>query len=204
MTEIILHSERLDRVLAKACTLSTALPWETLTEKAAYRAAERAVERKVEYPPYLRAPMPQLYTRTPQKRSHTWTPRQRRWFFANLREGNIQLHAGPYPSKFKAFKHQFGFFSRLTRGEIVLPYNRSGALGNSLTYRLHVQFPRAGFVMGSNRDYAPKVIGDETQQAPYHRGHWTPLAEQVRDNIAPISDAFADGLLLALRDFLAQ
>lgn len=83
-----------------------------------------------------------------------------------------------YRSKFKNKKQQAKVMQLARDGKI--PYKRTGTLGKSIT----TQVKKAGrgkvrISIGSDRDYAPYVIGDDQEQSHYHRGNWTPIVEDV-------------------------
>jgi len=79
---------------------------------------------------------------------------------------------------FKTLKSQRWFFANLNAGNITVPYQRSGTLGQGWTT---AQPHWHTAVIGNNIPYASLVQGDDSQQAPYHMGNWS-QAEQVGED----------------------
>jgi hypothetical protein len=93
----------------------------------------------------------------------------------------IDAQGNPYKSKFK-------------RGEIRIPYRRTGRLGASITSDIEVKSAdaSASTFVGTNVAYAPYVIGTPGAmpgQAPYHTGTWTPLEDDLLRGQAKITSA---------------
>jgi hypothetical protein len=101
-----------------------------------------------ELPPYPAKPQP-------GEASRHWTPKQRAWFFAALRAGEVQT-----------------------------PYKRrlAGGLGGSLSTEVRSQAGQLTGLMGPSMPYAPYVIGLD-QQASLHAGRWWTLEEEVEKNL---------------------
>lgn len=85
------------------------------------------------------------------------------------------LHKYPTQSgkkmQFKSAKQRAFVIAAIKRGDIQVPYRRSGDYGRSFE-----KSPIAdGLVLRSNLAYAPYVRGEP--QASYHKGNWTTLDE---------------------------
>jgi len=87
--------------------------------------------------------------------------RQRRWFFAALRDGRIQV-----------------------------PYRRTGTLGRSWTTDVIVTPDALLGVVGTNTVYAPWVQ-DRERQARIHQGRWQTVSDVVERNADAIMQQFA-------------
>ena len=82
--------------------------------------------------------------------------KQRRWFFANLREGNIEV---PY-----------------RRGQSP----GSEKLGSSWNIRTENRGGNIKAIIGTPASYAPYVM-DERRQAAYHKGNWKTIQSIAKD-----------------------
>lgn len=98
------------------------------------------------------------YPAPPTFQGHaTWmTPKQRRWFFANLRAGTIQV-----------------------------PYRRTGKLGQSWTTRVERTGTGLVGIVGNVRTYAP-YVQDKGRQARIHQGRWPVAQDAIKQNLAAI------------------
>ena len=92
-----------------------------------------------------------------------------------------RLSAAQYPAAsgakqpFVSDKQRRYFFAALHRGEITVPYRRSGALGAAENWQ---QIPASdGLTLRSTRKYGALVRG-AADQAKYHRGTW-PTDEDI-------------------------
>jgi hypothetical protein len=75
------------------------------------------------------------------------------------------------------------FFWALAKGEIKVPYRRTGRTGQGITSAPFARGDVVGFFIGTNSPGAVYVLGTPRQgQAMYHQDWWTPLAWSVRDN----------------------
>lgn len=75
------------------------------------------------------------------------------------------------PQPFKSDKQRRYFFAALRRGEIKVPYRRTGTLGRRWTTEVSPDGRRG--VVGNNTPYGPLVQGDASQQVRYHAaGGW--------------------------------
>ena len=134
------------------------------------------------YPAGNAGELPKSYTRQPEKRGFK-SAKQRRYFFWALRAGIIEVHSGAYQSKFKSRKQQGYFFWAMASGKITLPYKRIGKLQQEITTESTVNGNEVIGRIGTAIAYAPYVIGDDTQQAPIHKGRWWQLADEVEKNL---------------------
>ncbi len=135
-----------------------------------------------EYPEGNAGELPAVYTRQPQKRKWA-SAKQRRYFFAALREGKIALHTGAYQSKFKSAKQQGYLFWAIRTGKIQIPYRRTGTLQRQITTETTINGTEVTGNIGTALEYAPSVIG--ANQAPIHQGRWWKLTDEVQKNLDP-------------------
>ena len=80
----------------------------------------------------------------------------------------------PNPSRkkqpFKSAKQRRYFFAALRSGKITVPYPRTqGLAANTSKRRLGL----SGMAVKFTRPYAAFVIGEDEEQADYHKGTWT-------------------------------
>jgi hypothetical protein len=66
-------------------------------------------------------------------------------------------------------------------------YRRTGTLGRSITTKTERTAGNILGIIGSNTDYAPVVISENTQ-APVHQGRWWTLHEVVRKAADKVAD----------------
>lgn len=115
------------------------------------------------YPPASGKPRPKIYTRT-------------------RKDGSTYLSA------FASQAEQGKVFSLIDEGKI--PYPRSGILGRSITSAISDLTGSSVTVrIGTAISYAPLVIGDDDQQAAYHKGTWWQLSAVMAENTAIIETA---------------
>lgn len=106
-----------------------------------------------------------------------------------------------YLSKFKTMKQQAKVMSLAKQGKI--PYKRTGTLGRSITSEAqNATANGVDVVIGTNRKYAPYVIGSPPMQSHYHMGTWTPLADDMQRNVNTIADAFGRAALKEINAYL--
>jgi len=93
-----------------------------------------------------------------------------------------KLAQSPAPShraqKFVSAKQRRFFFAALRKGQIVVPYRRTGALSGSWGKQPF----GGGVAVRSSADYAELVMGVGGKQATYHRGTW-PTLDQVAQSV---------------------
>jgi len=155
------------------------------------------------YPDGQAGPLPRMYTRQPEKRGFK-TAKQRRYFFAALREGKIKPHGGAYRSKFKSWKQQAYFFWAVRSGEIQIPYRRTGTLQRTITTESTLQGDTVIGRIGTALEYAPYVIGDDSQQAPIHQGRWWQLADEVKGNLEDAARVFEEAAWRKIQQVLGE
>lgn len=91
-----------------------------------------------------------------------------------------------YLSKFKSQKQQGKVFMLLKQGKI--PYRRTGQLGRSITSAIkELTNASVSVVIGTNTPYAPYVIGDDNEQALYHKGVWWQLVKVIERELPVIN-----------------
>lgn len=137
-------------------------------------------EELPEYPEGQAGELPAVYVRQPQKREFK-SAKQRRFFFAALREGRIKPHTGPYKSKFKTPRQQGFFFWAVNSGKIQVPYRRTLTLQREITTEATINGNTVIGNIGTALEYAPHVIGDS--QAPIHQGRWWRLEDEVEKHL---------------------
>lgn len=107
----------------------------------------------------------------PRRKPMRWkSAKQRRWFFANLRKGNIRV---PYVRR------------------------HSGGLAGAWTEKVQVRGMTLVGIVGNRISYGPYVMHPQ-KQAEYHRGNW-PTTDDITKKVAPtISKIFQDTIREAL------
>lgn len=152
-----------------------------ILQQAGERAAVKAESIISPYPPASGKPLERVYVRER----------------VNRKTGQTET----YLSKFASLRQQKKVMSLAAAGKI--PYRRTGKLQQSMTARAKVvSVRRVEISVGSNRVYAPFVIGEPGIQSRYHAGNWTPLARDIDVNLKPIRRTFMDGVETAVRDEL--
>lgn len=187
-------------------------------QKAGVAIGVAALSAVSDYPTPSRKPLPVIYARTVVAARPYRAP-----------DGTLRTPGSTYLSKFKSMAQQ-RFVMALVRGALAsgkgkrrrskggaqpatssarerrtFPYKRTGTLGKSITYDVRA-LGRAKLVIvriGSNVAYAKYVIGKETQ-APYHRGVWTPLQDDIARARAAIGKAGVDALRRAIADVIVK
>lgn len=106
-------------------------------------------------------PVPRSTTMKAVRGKSFLSNKQRRWFFASLRDGKLKL-----------------------------PYRRTGGTGQSLVSAPFATGKGAGFHIGTNSKGAIYVIGEKKDQAAYHQDWWPPLPDRIKENMAQISEAY--------------
>lgn len=120
--------------------------------------------------------------------------------------GQLPPYPGPAP-KGEAAKHWTDkqrrfFFAALRRGQIKVPYVRTGTLGRSFTERVTVEPGAVVGELGTNLSYAPWVVGPrypgeqiggrQRWQARIHAGRWWRLDNEFAQNYDAAWGVFAD------------
>lgn len=89
---------------------------------------------------------------------------------------------------FKSAKQRRFFFAALREGKIQIPYRRSGTLGRRWYSRVNVGGGMAGDVAGFVGNLTPyaRYVQGFSEQAPIHKGNWQTeqdVAHESRDEI---------------------
>lgn len=101
-----------------------------------------------------------------------------------------QNRIAPYPAAshrsqpFKSAKQRRGFFAKLKRGEIEVPYQRRGATGGDLGGWRIVQEQGSGRVSLINSSPAATLLHSATRQSKYHAATGWLTDKGVADGIA--------------------
>ena len=107
-----------------------------------------------------------------------------------------------YMSKFKTRKQQGYFFAVVVKNKQT-PYKRGRGKSEQLTatlgllpYSITNNNKKWVITWGLDQSYAQLVVGDEEQQADYHKGVWTPLSDDIMsdDAVKTYGRVFTDGL----------
>lgn len=106
-----------------------------------------------------------------------------------------------YKSKFKSQAQQ-GLVMALARAGLI-PRPRTGLLGRSITSRVEADGNVVIVYVGTNIPYAPPVIGQPPVQSHYHQGSWTPMADNLRNNVDVIRRAAEAEIVAGIREHLA-
>lgn len=118
---------------------------------------------------------------------------RRTYLEPTMRAGVHYVHAQvpPYPPQthkpypFVSERQRRYVKAAIARGEITVPYRRTGQLGRSITTRVDEIGGSVVGIIGTNVEYAPWVISSEPTpdgigpQAKYHQGNWWTLQEVV-------------------------
>lgn len=109
-----------------------------------------------------------------------------------------------YLSKFKSQKQQYYVVKVL--GEAgKIPHRRTGTLGKSITSSVEqVNADEVLTKVGTNKRYAPFVIGLPPVQSHYHQGNWTPLETNLQRNIVKITRVFENTARRRIREYLQR
>lgn len=109
----------------------------------------------------------------------------------------MNLNTSRPPMQFRSPRQRRGFFAALRDGRIQVPYRRTGNLGRMWSKRITRSGDGVEGEVGSNarsrtggQAYGPYVIGSETQ-AQYHYGRWR-TDEDVADNLTPAIQGIFD------------
>lgn len=112
----------------------------------------------------------------------------------------------PAPGSFPGFvsdKQRRWFFWALRSGRIQIPYVRGGTLGKTITTNVDVADVEITGSIGSNRFYAPWVVGkdypgeavrgQQMWQARIHQGRWWQFDEIIDQHSEKAGDEFVVG-----------
>jgi hypothetical protein len=131
-----------------------------------------------------------------QRASHRWTPKQRRWWWATMRDKAL--------GKSQALPGWTAVFKRVGGRQVLVisgGYKRTGTMVRSLDFRVRQTRGAVNVDYGPNVQYAPVVIG-EGAQAEYHKGNWPTLQALTRQREPVIIRVFADRALRELNNQL--
>ena len=98
----------------------------------------------------------------------------------------------PASGSFKGFvrdKQRRWFFAALRRGDITVPYVRTGTLGRRWTTNVAASLDGLVGTIGNNTDYGP-FVQSTGQQAQIHRGRWETIDKVLADNKQAIERDF--------------
>lgn len=93
--------------------------------------------------------------------------------------------------EFKSDKQRRFFWAALREGKIQVPYRRSGTLGRRWTARVNVLTDDVAGIVGNTTPYAPFVQG-AGKQAGIHQGNWQTDQDVVDESRDEITGFFAD------------
>jgi hypothetical protein len=146
--------------LLKAARIFSAETRKKILAAAGKRMGVAAESVIPDYPAPTGKPLPKIYTRT-------------------------RADGSTYLSAFKSQAQQGAVFALINARKI--PYVRSGLLGRSITSAISDLTGSSVTVkIGTSVSYAPLVIGDDTQQAGYHKDTWWQLIKVMEDHRAEI------------------
>lgn len=103
----------------------------------------------------------------------------------------------PCPNMLRTAKQRKYFFWALKQGIIQVPYQRTGKLGQSWTYRITATGSGLRGVVGTNIRHA-KWVQAEDSQAMIHRGNWPTDARVVQQRRDEIGRRFRAAMRRAL------
>lgn len=142
--------------LAKLARVFSVETRQKILAQAGRRMGAKAESLVPEYPVASGKPRPKIYTRT-------------------------RADGSTYLSAFKSQKQQGKVFSLIKEGKV--PYVRTGLLGRSITSAISDLTGSSVTVrIGTAIKSAPLVIGNDEEQAVYHRGTWWQLEKVMADN----------------------
>ncbi|MGQ9491727.1 MAG: hypothetical protein ACUVS6_13725 [Anaerolineae bacterium] len=99
---------------------------------------------------------------------------------------------------FKSDKQRRWFFAALRQGLIQVPYVRTGTLGRSWTQRIDLTADGMVGRVGTNIAYAP-FVQDRERQAEIHRGRWQTVQDVLHKRTVWIVRRFQRQINAALR-----
>lgn len=93
--------------------------------------------------------------------------------------------------EFKSDKQRRFFWAALREGKIQIPYRRSGTLGRRWSTKVEATTADVVGIVGNLTPYAPFVQG-AGKQATIHQGNWQTEQDVARDAANEITGYFAD------------
>lgn len=131
------------------------------------------------------------------------TDKQRRWWWATM-HAKARGKSRALPGWKAVYKRVDGRKTLVISGG----YRRTGKLVQSFTWQTVAMKGGAEVRYGTNRAYAPYVVGDpddpdkRRRQARIHQGNWQPLILIAQQGEGQIAQAFIDGAHAAARRLL--
>jgi len=131
------------------------------------------------------------------------TKKQIRWWWATM-------HAKA-KGKSRALPGWKAVYKKVNGRKVLIisgGYRRTGKLVQSLTWETRTISRGVEVRYGTNRAYAPYVIGDpddpnkDKRQAQIHQGNWTPLHQIALQNLDALADEFIAGSTAEARRLL--
>jgi len=98
---------------------------------------------------------------------------------------------------FVSDKQRRWFFAALRRGDITVPYVRTGALGRRWTTKITMGPDALVGTIGNDTEYAP-FVQSKDQQAQIHQGRWETIEQVLDDNKPAIEQEFKRAIDKAL------
>jgi len=116
-------------------------------------------------------------------------------------DGIAKYPEPPGPGSFKGFvsdKQRRWFFAALRKGEVQVPYRRTGLLGKSWTTEVNISENELTGIVGNNTAYAGWVQGPTfpaktshgQYQAKVHQGRWQTADDVLTENADKIMSIF--------------
>lgn len=103
----------------------------------------------------------------------------------------------PYPKMLRTEKQRRWFFWALKQGLIQVPYQRTGKLGQSWTWKVDTTSTGLRGEIGTNMSYA-KWVQHQPTQARIHRGNWLTDYGALNKHRDEIGRRFRDAIRAAL------
>jgi hypothetical protein len=101
------------------------------------------------------------------------------------------------PMTFVSDKQRRFFFAALREGRIEVPYRRTGTLGRRWTTEISGSGLDLVGRVGNNTSYGPYVMG-RASQAAYHAGNWQVAEDVGTQATGDVLDIFRDAVQTAL------
>jgi hypothetical protein len=126
----------------------------------------------------------------PRPQAQNWTAKQRAWWWATMHA----KASGRAPYALPGWKAEYRTINNRKILQISGSYKRTGRLVQSLRWRVLRRNNRIVGEYGTNTQYAPLVIGNNREQALYHRGNWKQLVDVVEDSVDMIEQAYKEAI----------
>jgi hypothetical protein len=115
--------------------------------------------------------------------------------------GETRKPGQSFKSKFKTQKQQGAVILKMQKGGT----GRTGILGNSMTHLVVVVRGGALVSVGTNVDYAERVIGSRDVQNKYHAASgWLPLDENIDSHVPEFRDEIVTSGSAYLKGYLSR